>query len=41
MQTYDGCTAEEVDADFVYFGCGLHFLQLIPNRAEERARLDA
>ena len=33
-------TQDELDADFVYFGCGLHFLQLVPERALKSVHLD-
>lgn len=39
-QAIEGCLAAEVDADFVYFGCGLRLLQLIPDRPQSSAALD-
>eukprot|EP00904_Undaria_pinnatifida_P002927 jgi/Undpi1/12635/HiC_scaffold_6.g02303.m1 len=37
----NGCVSEAVDADFVYFGCGLHLLQLIPDIPPTASPLDA
>ena len=40
-QVFNECMPwDEVDADFVYFGCGLHFLQLIPERQLKSIHLD-
>ena len=39
-QSLSGWQAEDVDADFVYFGCGLRLLQLIPDREETAGALD-
>lgn len=38
-QVFDSCSSDGVDADFVYFGCGLHLLQLIPDREMPRQNL--
>eukprot|EP00903_Cladosiphon_okamuranus_P014592 g13533.t1 len=41
VQANEVCVSERnVNADFVYFGCGLRLLQLIPDRPEEPTPLD-
>eukprot|EP00904_Undaria_pinnatifida_P002299 jgi/Undpi1/1206/HiC_scaffold_105.g14120.m1 len=40
VKTIESCQGESVEADFVYFGCGLRLLQLIPDREESAAALD-
>lgn len=37
---FDSCVAPSVDADFVYFGCGMHFLQIDPDRRVSSGHLD-
>ena len=39
-QVFDGYVADGIDGDFVYFGFGLHFLQLIPERPMKKELLD-
>lgn len=39
-QALNTCQGENVDADFVYFGCGLRLLQLIPERSLSWNALD-
>lgn len=39
-QTIQGCKGSGVNADFVYFGCGLRLLQLIPDRTSVPEALD-
>ena len=39
-QVFNRCVADGIDGDFVYFGCGLHFLQLIPERPMKKELLD-
>ena len=38
-QVFSACAADDMDADFVYFGCGLHFLQLYPEKDVNRDKL--
>ncbi|CAM9909490.1 unnamed protein product [Ectocarpus sp. 4 AP-2014] len=40
VKNWNSCVVDEIDADFVYFGCGLHLLQLIPARTQEWRNLD-
>eukprot|EP00752_Nemacystus_decipiens_P009738 g8696.t1 len=41
VQANEVCVAERnVNADFVYFGCGLRLLQLVPDRPEQPTPLD-
>lgn len=41
QQANEVCVAERnVNADFVYFGCGLRLLQLVPDRPEQPTPLD-
>lgn len=41
QQANEVCVAERnVNADFVYFGCGLRLLQLVPDRPEKPTPLD-
>lgn len=38
----DDCKPKDTGgADFVYFGCGLHLLQLIPDRTMKASGIDA
>lgn len=40
-QANEVCVSERnVNADFVYFGCGLRLLQLVPDRPEKPTPLD-
>ncbi|CAM9212329.1 unnamed protein product [Ectocarpus sp. 13 AM-2016] len=40
IKVSDGTYAEAVDADIVYFGSGLHILQLIPHRSLSKPKIE-